>query len=334
VSQAATPGWHNAIDGTDRWDAGWFQQIARVGYGWNPSSAAFFPGYPLAIRAVAASTPVGEQGAALAISNASYLVSLVVLYGLTSMEFSRAFARRTLPLLAFFPLAFFFMAPYSESLFFLSSLLTFWWGRRRRWLLAAGAAFLAAATRNAGILLVPVLLVEAWHEERSERHAAIAFSLTPLLAPMLYGAYWLFAGGDLLRPLHAESTWSRFGTLPIMSLGNALALAIAGATSSHGRYWTADLVFTASLLIPFVFRWRILPRSYLIYIITSVLVVLSSTTPYRPLVSTPRYLMIVFPLFWTACVFIRRRAYFLVLGVSVACFSVMAVLFMNWGIVP
>src|SRR6266498_1806394 len=46
----ATPGWHNAIDGTDRWDAAWFIEIADRGYDDDDASAAFFPGYPLVIR--------------------------------------------------------------------------------------------------------------------------------------------------------------------------------------------------------------------------------------------------------------------------------------------
>jgi hypothetical protein len=132
VSVPATPGWHNAIDGTNRWDAGWLGRIARDGYDWNDQSAAFFPGYPLAIRALAATTPLDEV-AGLLVSNAAFLTALVVLYALTTREFSTSTARRTVVLVAAFPTSFFFLAPYSESLFVLASLLTFWWARRGRW---------------------------------------------------------------------------------------------------------------------------------------------------------------------------------------------------------
>src|SRR5436190_23296584 len=84
----ATPGWHNAIDGTDRWDAGWFERIAQEGYDPNDASAAFFPGYPLTIRAITIALPVGEPGAALLVSNTAFLGSLIVLFALTSFEFS------------------------------------------------------------------------------------------------------------------------------------------------------------------------------------------------------------------------------------------------------
>jgi Gpi18-like mannosyltransferase len=100
VSVPATPGWHNAIDGTNRWDAGWLERIARDGYDWNDQSAAFFPGYPLAIRALAATTPLDEATAGLLVSNAAFLTALVVLYALNTREFSTSTARRTVVLVA------------------------------------------------------------------------------------------------------------------------------------------------------------------------------------------------------------------------------------------
>ncbi len=58
----SSPGIHNIVDGTDRWDALWFERIAREGYRPDDASAAFFPGYPLAIRAVDLITPLGTSG--------------------------------------------------------------------------------------------------------------------------------------------------------------------------------------------------------------------------------------------------------------------------------
>src|SRR5439155_9241941 len=58
----ATSGWHNAMDGTQRWDAGWFERIAQDGYRSGDASAAFFPGYPLAIRGLTRVLPLSEAG--------------------------------------------------------------------------------------------------------------------------------------------------------------------------------------------------------------------------------------------------------------------------------
>src|SRR5919108_254299 len=108
-----------------RWDAVWYLRIADSGYGDSAPRAAFFPLYPLLIRSLAA--PVGGSQAALLIASylislAAFLGALVLLYRLASLELGRRFASPTLLLLAVFPAALYFGAPYSESLFLLVSL--------------------------------------------------------------------------------------------------------------------------------------------------------------------------------------------------------------------
>ena len=49
----ATPGWHNAVDATERQDAVWYLRLADEGWSTDDASAAFFPLYPLTVRAVA-----------------------------------------------------------------------------------------------------------------------------------------------------------------------------------------------------------------------------------------------------------------------------------------
>jgi Gpi18-like mannosyltransferase len=333
LGAVGTPGWHNAFDGTDRWDAKWFERIAREGYGWNEASAAFFPGYPLIINFVVEVSPFDETRSALLISNAAFLAALIVLFALTAREFSLAVARRTVLLLALFPTSFFFLAPYSESIFLLSTLLTFWWARRGDWPKAACAGFIAAATRSVGILLVPSLLIEARHPPAGERRNAVIWSTVPLAAPVLYGLYWLVRADDALRPFHAQSSWLRVMTFPVVTLGNALALAVAGSTSAHGLYWTADFVLTALLLLPLTMRWRLVPPTYLVFVLAVVLVVLSYPPSYRPLVSAPRYLMVLFPLFWPMAVWLHGRWFRFAVAASAAGFVFMAATFMNWGLI-
>jgi Mannosyltransferase (PIG-V) len=333
VEVPATPGWHNAIDGTDRWDAGWFERIAREGYDPNDASAAFFPGYPLTIRAITIALPVGEPGAALLVSNTAFLGSLIVLFALTSFEFSVPMAKRTVLLLAFFPASFFFLSPYSESLFLLASLLCFWWARRGRWGAAAAAGFLAAATRSVGVLLVPALLLEAWRLGRGERRRAIAASLSPLAAPALYALYWLVHTGDALRPLHAQAAWFRTFELPVVSLGNALWLGLSGVTDPRGIYWTADVLLTALVLIPLALRRRLLDAPYVVYVAVSLLVILSYPLPERPLLSAPRFCIVLFPVFWAMAALFTGRRFPVTLFAFVVGFSSLAIAFMNWGFV-
>jgi Mannosyltransferase (PIG-V) len=329
----ATPGWHNFIDGTDRWDAGWFERIARGGYDESDASAAFFPGYPIAIRAITVVSPLDETAAALLISNAAFLGALIVLFALTTYEFSPEVARRTVLLLACFPASFFFLAAYSESMFLFASVLCFWWARRGAWGRAALAGLIAALTRSVGVLLVPALLVEAWSEPTDRRGRAVACSLIPLLSPVAYAGYWLIRSGDALQPFHAQDSWYRTFELPLVTLGHALWLGISGITDSRGIYWTADLLLTALILIPLALRWRVLARPYLVYVVATLLVILSYPLPERPLLSAPRFLIVLFPAFWPLAAIVTRERLIPVVAVFLVGFTTMAIAFMNWGFV-
>jgi Mannosyltransferase (PIG-V) len=327
----ATAGWHNAIDGTNRWDAGWFERIARDGYSPVDASAAFFPGYPLAIRGVTTVTPLAESDAALVVSNLAFLAALTVLFVLTAFEFSQPVARRTVLLVAFFPASFFFLAPYSESLFLLGSVLTFWWARRGRWGLAAAGGFVAALTRSLGLLLVPALLLEAWSIDRDQRPRAILASLAPLLAPAAYAAYWFARTGDALRPFHAQDSWFRSLELPIVTLGNGLWLGISGVADRHGIYWTVDVVLTAVVLIALALGWNRIPRPYLVYVLLSLAVILSYPLPERPLLSVPRFVAVLFPAFWAMAALTRGWRFRVLLGAFGLGYVLLSVAFMNWG---
>ena len=331
VAVPATAGWHNAIDGTERWDAGWFERIARDGYRPDDASAAFFPGYPLAIRGVTSVIPVSEADAALVVSNVAFLGALVVLFALTTFEFSTETARRAVLLLAWFPASFFFLAPYSESMFLFTSLLTFWWARRRRWGPAAAAGFVAALTRSVGIFLVPALLLEAWSLDRRERPRAIAASLVPLLAPAAYAAYWFARAGDALRPFHAQDSWFRSLELPFVTLGNGLWLGISGITDRRGIYWTVDVALTSVVLIAIALGWKRIPKPYLVYLLASLVLILSYPLPERPLLSVPRFVAVLFPAFWAIAVLAKGWRFPVTLVSFGIGFAVLSIAFMNWG---
>ena len=75
------------------WDSGWYWDIARRGYTFNPdaqSSVAFFPLYPMLMRAVAAPFGGGDSAtwvAGLVISWAAFVLALVALHRFTERVF-------------------------------------------------------------------------------------------------------------------------------------------------------------------------------------------------------------------------------------------------------
>jgi len=331
---APTPGWHNAVDGTFRWDAPWFREVATQGYRLDDESAAFFPVYPLSIRSLSAVTGLPALDAGLVISNLAFLAALVVLFALTTQEYDEHVARRSLILITFFPTAFFFLAPYSESVYLLTSVLSFWWARRQRWGPAGVAGFAAAATRNLGFLLVIPLVIEAHRQSTFDpegKRRRFIWACVPVLGAVSYVAYWVIRTGDPLRPIHAQGAWLRQLSFPIVTLGHGITYAVQGLTDRNGVFWTVDLALACAVLIPLAVGWRRLDRPYLVYAILGLGVPLCFTLTGRPLVSYPRYSVVIFPVFWIVATWLRdRRAMACVTAISFIGYCALAVAFMNW----
>ena len=177
------------------------------------------------------------------------------------------------------------------------------------------------------------LLLEAWSLRRGDRRRALAASLAPLGAPALYALYWLVHAGDALRPFHAQDSWSRTLALPLITLGNGLWLGVSGITDARGIYWTVDLVLTAAVLTALAFRWRVIPKPYLIYVFASLVLIFSYPLPARPLLSVPRFVAVLFPVFWAMSALFTGRRLPIALTVSGIGLAAMAVAFMNWGFI-
>jgi hypothetical protein len=329
----AVMGWHNLWDATVRQDALWYLRIASDGYVAHDGSAAFFPLYPFAIHVVAWLPGITPVGAALLIANASFLGALIVLHGLTRLEFSgegsAEMARRTVLFIAIFPTAFFFLAPYSEAPFLLLSVSAFWCARRDRWGWAAAFGAAAALTRSIGVLVAVALVVEAvlqWREGKPPL-PRLAASVAAGLAPLLYLAWWEAAHGDAWAPLRAQGTWGRELTSPLTTLRHAIQYA-----NTLGTYWMIDVLVVGVVLVAVVAGVRWLRLSYLVYAVTSLLLPLANPFPDRPLISMPRFVIVLFPVFWVFARAVARRRIPepLVTAGFAAGYALLAVLFINW----
>lgn len=327
--------WHNVFTALERQDALWFLRIATTGYARADGSAAFFPLYPLLVRAVSWIVGGHPLLAATLVSNLAFFGSLLVLYDLTVRELSEAVARRTIVYLAVFPTAFFFFAPYSESVFLLLALIAFRQARRDRWASAALAGALAALTRSVGVMLAPALIVMAVEQRRAlggRLGPRVAGGAAVLLGPLAYLGWWGAAHGDALAPLHAQANWQRQISSPLSTLWRAARMAFGGLGVQDPGYWIIDALVVGVVIVAVVAGLRRLPLPYLVYSIGSILIPLSYPFPSRPLLSMPRFVVVIFPAFWVIADATERRRipYTAIVSGFAMGFGLLAVLFMNW----
>ena len=313
-----------------RWDAVWYLRIADSGYGGDASRAAFFPLYPLLIRAAAAPTggaPAALLLASLTVSFAAFLAALTLLYRLVALELGRRFASPTLLLLAVFPAALYFGAPYSESLFLLAAVGAFYAARTGRWAWAGVCAGAASATRSAGLVLVIPLLMIWWSTRRRRASDAAWLALAPL-GVLAYAAWLGLVEGDALRFLDVQDVWYRELTVPLAGAWDGFTAALDGvrqlasgertpvyfeeAAGDPFRIAAINIMLFGALLFALtacVGIFRRLPTPYGVWVAASLLLPLSFPVTPQPLMSLPRFLAVLFPIFmWLALVCEERAA--------------------------
>ncbi len=331
-----------------RWDGVWYLVIAR--YGYRPdlgitSRDAFFPLYPLALRTVSWLGPPPILAGVL-VSVVAFGFALYGIHRLATLELGR-YARPTLDgerlaraaqlavlLTAFAPMAFFFSAVYSESLYLALSVGLFWSARHGRWAWVGVLGALAGATRSAGlVLLVPALILYLYgpREDRPPdrlgglrpryrlRRDVLWLGLVPV-GVVLYGSYLALAGGDPLAPLHAQEVWSRHFAGPFVGVWDALRAAFEGARQllsgqRHQIYFATGkdspfviaghnlmMLGILATAIPIVVGVvRRLPLAYGAYVLAALALPLSYPVTTEPLMSLPRFLLVLFPLgIWLA----------------------------------
>ncbi|CAN5562616.1 membrane protein [soil metagenome] len=207
-----------------QWDALHFFGVAEHGYsgpGSEPFATAFWPGFPLALRAL---TFVGlaPVTAGLVISGVASLVAFVFLHKLADDELGGGSGWRAVTYLALFPTSVFLVAPYSEALFLAGTIPAFYLARRGRWLLAGVPAAVAVGTRAAGLFLLFGLALELLRQRplsrARARDATLGLALGALPA-FAYAAFLAATKGDALYFFTDQRLgWGRTLTNPISSL--------------------------------------------------------------------------------------------------------------------
>jgi hypothetical protein len=301
-----------------RWDSVFFLRIAEHGYEHLARSAtAFFPLYPAAVGLLGRLLFGHYVLAGILVSLAAGLGSFVLLYRLAEGRLGAEGARRTVLYLALFPMALFLQAVYSESLYLMLSVGAFLLAERRRFLAAGVTCGLALLTRPVAIALLPALALMAWRSPDDRRNLARL-----AVAPAMFAAYPLLLWiqrGDPLEFLHAQGFWSRelSPAGPLGGIWDGLRAGWAGleqlASGSHTHsYWPAvtgtdpmrvavvNLECLAALALfswLTVVAWRRFGAPYGLYAALSLAIPLSMPSDRWPLLSMPRFGLVIFPLF-------------------------------------
>lgn len=304
-----------------RWDGQYYLAIARDGY---PASLppgtgdaaqsvhAFFPGFPLLVRAVAAVTGLAPETSGVAVAVALACVAAAAIWLLARDLAGHEVATRAVLLFSFFPGAFVLGLVYSEGPFLAAAAICLLALHRRRWVPAGLAAAVAGATRPTGVVLA---LCCGWAAVEAVRRRR---EWTALAAPALAPLGFLAWSGLLAARTGSPTSWIRsqrngwgqgfdFGVHTARSIGATLLHPL------HDFNRTVCVLGIAAVAAGLVLLWRWRPPATL-WIYTAGIVVPSLFSAI--LTSTPRFALTAFPLHIAAARRLTGAAFAVTLAVA------------------
>ncbi len=316
-----------------RWDADWYTRIAQHGYATDTNNApAFFPLYPAAIRVLGEALGGSYQLAGLLISLVSCVVAFELLWRLVKSRLGAEDAERTVLYLALFPMALFLQAVYTESLYLALVLIAFTLAERNRWAGASVACGFAILARSSGFALLGALVVLAWPDRRR--------LATLVVAPLMFLAFPALLWVQVHHPfafVTADAEWNRHVSRagPFGGLWDAFARLgdhPKGATLHHALAVNIeDLVYLALAVALMPIVWKQLGRAWGTFAALSVLLPLSTPVRDYPLLSFPRFVTVIFPLFVALAILGRNpRVHTAIVAVSTLLLGVSVTLWVTF----
>ncbi|HEX2117989.1 MAG TPA: hypothetical protein VHF91_02305 [Acidimicrobiales bacterium] len=299
------------LQGWAQWDSGWYAAIADGGYAYVPgrqSTIAFFPAYPLVMRAVAVLVD-NAYVAGFVVTVASGMAAARLFYAWLRERMDRRSTWAALGLLLLYPYAFFlYGAVYPTAFFVMTVVGAFVLLERGHPWLAGMVGALATAARPSGVVLVVALGVRAFERRRARQAEAEAASdarpgrpawwdAGVLLSGLGIGAFCLYQWrrfGDPLAFVTVQEAWDQEGGLRTWlkfrffeDLAEMGERPVLGALSYLAH---PVLTLAALALVPRVFR-----RFGYGYGVYALLVVALPAVSTKNFFGMARYLMAAFP---------------------------------------
>lgn len=309
-----------------RWDAGWYEQIAARGYTFSAtqqSAAAYFPVYPLLMKAV------------MAPGTNVFLAGMIVTWacGLGAVVVFSRWARPDVAglatwLLLLWPFAFFlYGAVYSDATFLVLACSAFLLLEKDRPVAAGLVGALAAATRPIAPAIVVGLLVRQLERARQEGRPFTARDFAPALSAAGPLAFMAFLWGQFGDPFAFMTTQAGWG-----QLSGPAAWLKYGALSANKPIDLLLPAFHAALaVLVLALGWRLrktLGWGYAVYVGLAMGIPLASS---RDFIGLGRYALAAFPALVQLAIELqpRTRARVAWLVVSAALLVWMTVRFAN-----
>ncbi len=304
------------------------------------SDWAFFPGYPLVIRAVHAVTFLPYLEAALLAAAVFGLLAIWAVYALGATFGGPGVGRASALLVAAWPGSAAFSHPYSEGLFIAAAAMALVSLHRERWVAAGLFGLVAGLTRPTGSALIAAgVVVAAVHLVRRRDPRPLIAPLLTAVGPVAFVLYGWSRTGDLMVWRHAENLWKQKFDLSRELIQKSLDVFEHPAPAMHstvGRLQLANSALDtvgALVLLAMVVAAVALRRRLSIGWVTYAVVAAALVVAYSAVAPRPRTILAILPGFVWLAAWLPRRLLYAVCGLLVVATPFVVYLW-SWRVTP
>lgn len=303
------------------WDGNSYTFIATHGYitlGPERNFIVFPPLYPILIKTISF-LGINPILSGVIISNIFFILGMIVLYKLVESVHNKKVAVITVILISIFPTTYFFSVAYPESLFVFLFASSFYFAHKKSFLLSAFVGGLAAITRPFGLIIFPSILLFMLNAKKLNYRNLLSttfFFVLPI-TPYVYINYALF-GNPLAFAVFLEQNWQKSFDFPWNGISSSWKIGIQTQNSFSYKYFVGYAEGIAStvawiLTIFGIKKWGI-KSPYILYLLLGTIFFTSTGF----ILSAPRYLLSIPPLFILFAELISKNKAFLFIWVSVS----------------
>jgi len=301
-----------------KWDVGHYLNLARSGYSLADNGrrvfVVFFPLYPYTVRIISFFTAGSTAAAGFLVSNLCFTAAVCYLYRLVRIDYSEKTARRSVLYLSIFPFAFFFGAPFSESIFLLTLVMSMYYARKREWALAGGFGALCAFSRMAGALCALYIASEFCAEyrifDKSTKNKLKLIFTKGIHAPLValgtlayMGINYIYTGNALEFMTLQKEHWNTHAQYFGKTGGDLLVWTLSQDRMLQAAVWLPSLVILIFACVMLIYGARRHRPSDVIFLAAYVALSYIMSWP----LSCPRYMTCAIPMFVFLAAFSEKR---------------------------
>ena len=307
-----------------RWDCHSYFSIANNWYVPRGSPGDVFivfpPLYPILLRLIS-DLGINIYLGGVIISNILFVIGMLILYKTIAGRWNKKIASMALVLISIFPTSYFFSTTYPESLFVLIFAASFYFAEKENYLLSSFLAGLAAITRPFGIMIFPPIILFMFKKNKLSLRNLITNGLIfalPIIYYLLinyfiYGDFFAFAG-------FLKNNWQKSFDFPWNGIISSWKRGLF--TNDNFTYkYIVGYAEAATSTIAWIFvlvginKWKkYLP--YLSYLLLGTLFFTSTGF----ILSAPRYLLSIPPLFILISEIFSKKKFLFYLWIPISIF--------------